>query len=58
MPKKKYLVTVSRVEYHSTSVEVEAESEQAAAEAAMYDASFGNCCDAEQSIEDIEAVEQ
>ena len=57
MTKKKYLVTVSRVEYRSTSVEVEAESEQEAAELAMDEASFGNCFHAEQNVEEIEAVE-
>ena len=57
MEKRKYLVTVTRVEYFSTDVTVEAEDEEQAKEQAMYDADFGNCHDAEQSVEYVAEVQ-
>ena len=56
MSTKKYLVTVSRVEYFSTDVLVEAANEEEAKETAMYEANFGNCCDAEQDVEYVKEV--
>ena len=52
---KKYLVTLSRVEYQAATVEVEAESEEEAANAAMDEAEF-RCSDAEQEVLDIQEV--
>ena len=56
MSTKKYLVTVSRVEYFSTDVLVEAANEEEAKETAMYEANFGNCRDAEQDVEYVKEV--
>jgi hypothetical protein len=56
MTKKKYKVTVTRVEYFSTDIIVEAENEDEAKEQAMYDADFGNCNDAEQDVDYIAEI--
>lgn len=56
METKKYRVTVTRVEYFSTEVLVEAENEDLARDMAMEKADFLHCVDAEQSIENIEEV--
>jgi hypothetical protein len=56
MSTRKYLVTVSRVEYFSTEVVVDAENEEEAKEMALYEADFGHCTDAEQSVEYIAEV--
>lgn len=52
----KYIINLSRVEYQSATVEVEAESEEEAANAAMDMATF-HCNDADQQIETIEPIE-
>ena len=53
MKKKKYKVTVTRVEYFSADVIVEAENEEEAKEQAICEADFGNCHNAEQDVDYI-----
>ena len=52
---KKYLVTLSRVEYQAATVEVEAENEDEAIETAIMEAEF-RCSDAEQEVLDIQTI--
>ena len=56
MTPKKYRVTVSRVEYFSTDVVVEAQDEMEARDIAMDEASFGSPNDADQCVEHIQEI--
>lgn len=50
---KKWNVTLSRVEYLSATVEVEAETEEEAREKALDEAPDWSCKDADQQVEDV-----
>ena len=53
---KRYRVELSRVEYQYATIEVEAESEEAAREYAMSEVSEWTCKDADQSVDSVEPM--
>jgi len=54
---KRYRVELSRVEYQYATIEVEAESEEAAREYAMSEVSEWTCKDADQSVDSVEPMD-